>query len=283
MPTILKRKIDEFPEVDKIEQKLLLETNSLIEEFMLFANITVAKKIYSSFTDSSLLRRHPKFADDSFDELKQFLAKRNIDLNYVSSKELNESIKSIEDGRFKEMIKKIITRSMNQAVYFSSGSLPFESFCHYGLAEEIYTHFTSPIRRYADLIVHRQLEWIIENRSSLYTNSQIEEICRNINYRNRNAMYANLDCDKLFIYLYLKGKKVEEDGFIVKIRQNGIVVYVPALGIEDTIKMECEYNEEENLLVLNGRVMNLYDCVKVQVKENDEMFFIERKFDIELV
>ncbi|KAM0673939.1 exosome catalytic subunit dis3 [Gurleya vavrai] len=182
------------------------------------------------------------------------------------------------------MIKKIITRSMNQAVYFSSGSVPYEEFFHYGLAMPIYTHFTSPIRRYADLIVHRQLESIIKNENISYDNDKIEDICKNINFRNRSAMYANLDCDKLFTYLYIRDKSIIDFAYITRIRSNGVVCYIPALGIEDTVFVDLEYCEEKNCFFKNGiRVFGLYDYVKVKISGNDEKFFIERHFDIEII
>lgn len=269
--------------VENIEQKKLFDTNSLVEEFMLIANIEVAKMIYSRNKDSSLLRRHPKFADDSFDELKDFLAKRNIDLNCLSSKELNDSIKKIEDGDFKSAVKKIITRSMNQATYFSSGSCPYEDFLHYGLSVPIYTHFTSPIRRYADLIVHRQLSETFHGVNS-FTCDDIAEVCRQINYRNKSAMHANLDCDRLFVYLYLKGKSIMERAFVIKTGATFAVLYIPNLGIEEGIKMDCDYNEENGAFMRDGvRFFGLYDNVKVQIVENDEKFFVERKFDIQII
>ncbi|KAM0688567.1 exosome catalytic subunit dis3 [Conglomerata obtusa] len=341
-------KNETLPEIEKIEQKSSFETNSLVEEFMLLANVAVAEKLYQTLKDSSLLRRHPKFADDSFDELKEYLEKRSINLNCLTSRELNESIQNINDNQFREMIKKIITRSMNQAVYFSSGSVPYEEFFHYGLAMPIYTHFTSPIRRYADLIVHRQLEYVIYNGENnihnkgndtraydtktdirvndtrvndaktdtefndtksntkindtkgndtkiydntednysnfMYDNNDIEEICRNINFRNRSAMYAGLDCDKLFTYLYLKEGPLIDYGYIIKVRPNGMVVYIPALGIEDTIVIEYDFDEENNCYLINGkRVFGLYDQIKVKVQQNDEMFFVERHFDIQII
>lgn len=275
---------NELPEIEKIEQKVQHETNSLVEEFMLLANILVANELYTHHKDSAMLRRHPKFADDSFDELKEYLSKKNIDLNFLTSKELNDSIAKIEDSQFKELIKKLITRSMNQAVYFSSGSVPFDDFLHYGLALTIYTHFTSPIRRYADLIVHRQLEAVIEQKNDIYDNEKIEEICKTINFRKRNAMYANLDCEKLFVYLYLKGKVLEEMGYILKVRKNGVVVYIPSLGIEDIIKLDYEFDETKNTFIKDGNpIYKLYEYVKVRVQENDEKFFIDRHFDIDII
>lgn len=138
----------------EVEFKELVDTNHLVEEFMLLANVTVAQKIFEAHAGCSLLRRHPKFADDSFYELQEYLKGEGIDLRYKTSKELNDSIRNIKEGPLKDLIIKTIVLSMNQALYFASGTLPVSEYYHYGLAQPFYTHFTSPIRRYADIIVH---------------------------------------------------------------------------------------------------------------------------------
>ncbi|EJW02130.1 hypothetical protein EDEG_03426 [Edhazardia aedis USNM 41457] len=351
-------KKENLPVVESIEHKVVLETCSLIEELMLLANITVAKAVYAR-NPKAVLRRHPKFADDSFTELKEYLMTKNIDLDYLTSKQLNNSIKGIKDEQLKNMIKKVVTRSMNQAVYFCAENHPFEDFLHYGLAFPIYTHFTSPIRRYADILVHRQLEDILDdcitntksdnynvynnttnnnnfdkncninnitntnefnnniktNNNSLFKSStlylndncefckkfienvnnpdnttlstlDIEDICRNINYRNRNSMIAGLEIDKLYTYLYLKNiKNTTTTGFITKIRKNGIVLNIQELNIEETVHIQnYDYNEDKNCFSKDNKpVFCLYDNVKVEVKENDDLFFVHRKFDVSLI
>ncbi|KAB0392945.1 hypothetical protein E2I00_014274, partial [Balaenoptera physalus] len=82
------------------------------------------------------------------------------------------------------------TQAMSNALYFSTGSCAEEEFHHYGLALDKYTHFTSPIRRYSDIIVHRLLMAAIskdkkmEIKEDLFSNKDLEELCRHINNRN---------------------------------------------------------------------------------------------------
>ena len=143
-----------------VELKELKDTNALVEEFMLLANIYVAKKIYATFPDSSMLRRHPNPPANNFETLINALAPLGIEIDASNSKTLSNSLdKAIlsSDPYFNKLMRIMTTRCMMQAVYFCSGTLAEPDFWHYGLASSIYTHFTSPIRRYADLQVHRLL------------------------------------------------------------------------------------------------------------------------------
>ncbi|CAG8461700.1 7034_t:CDS:10, partial [Cetraspora pellucida] len=135
-----------------VEMKELRETNALVEEFMLLANISVAEKIYSKFPASSLLRRHPPPTSTKLEELSNAIKPFNLSLEFETSKALADSLDRAmlpDDPYFNKLLRILTTRAMMQALYFCSGTLQFQDFRHYGLAAEIYTHFTSPIRRYS--------------------------------------------------------------------------------------------------------------------------------------
>lgn len=94
---------------------------------------------------------------------------------------------------FNTMLRILATRCMLQAVYFPSGMYQKSEFFHYGLAVPLYTHFTSPIRRYADIIVHRLLAVSIGADATypdLLDKRKSNNLCQNLNYRNRMAQYA---------------------------------------------------------------------------------------------
>lgn len=150
-----------------VQLKEMKEANSLVEEFMLLANISVAKQLYENFPDTSILRRHPAPPGENFDALNRALAERNPDwqLNVSSSKTLALSLDRAADPNdpyLNKLVRIMTTRCMLQAQYFASGTQPYTGFWHYGLACPIYTHFTSPIRRYADVLVHRLLHASID-------------------------------------------------------------------------------------------------------------------------
>lgn len=98
-----------------------------------------------------------------------------------------------ENPYLNTMFRILATRCMLQAVYFASGAYQKEEYFHYGLAIPLYTHFTSPIRRYADIIVHRLLAVVCGSDSTypdLLDKKKTTDLCQNLNYRNRMAQYA---------------------------------------------------------------------------------------------
>ncbi|KAF4402707.1 hypothetical protein G4B88_012492 [Cannabis sativa] len=126
------------------------EANQMVEEFMLAANVSVAEKILKEFPLCSLLRRHPTPTREMLEPLLRTAAAVGLNLDVSSSKALADSLDSAgNDPYFNKLIRILATRCMTQAVYFCSGDLSPPEYLHYGLASPLYTHFTSPIRRYA--------------------------------------------------------------------------------------------------------------------------------------
>ncbi|XP_026528832.1 DIS3-like exonuclease 1 [Notechis scutatus] len=153
--------------------------------------------------------------------------------------------KASSDPLVNQLLRSMVTQAMSNAVYFSTGSCPEEDFFHYGLALDKYTHFTSPIRRYADIIVHRLLlaatsreEDGVGARDGLLGNKELEELCRHINNRNRAAQHVQKQSTGLFQCMFFSDKSParEEqrsaDGVIYSIRTNGVLVFVPRYGIK---------------------------------------------------
>ena len=180
-------------DVEMYKQK---ETNSLVEEFMLFANITVAKHVTSKFPRCSLLRRHPTPSKELLDAFSTTLAAIGIKITTNTSKELADSLDAIdfpERPFLNKLVRILATRCMQQAKYFCSGEFEPQEYLHYGLATPIYTHFTSPIRRYADVVVHRLLaavEGIDPLPVEYESKDSLSRVANHLNMRNYNAQLA---------------------------------------------------------------------------------------------
>ena len=284
-----------------VKTKELLDTNSLVEEFMLLANISVARKIYEAFPQTALLRRHAPPPKSNFEELaNQVEVKRGFELRTESSKALADSLDTctdLEEPFLNTLVRIMATRCMMSAEYFCSGTQSYPDFRHYGLASEIYTHFTSPIRRYADLVAHRQLAAAIEYETldiSLHSKPKLEEVCKNINVRHRNAQMAGRASIEYYVGQALKGRVVEEEGYVMKVFSNGFVVFVPRFGIEGLIRLrdmatpepEGEFDAEQYTLSVRGTVqvqVDLFQKMVVRVSDVKEESTGKRKIKLELV
>ncbi|MEE6507477.1 hypothetical protein FKM82_024497 [Ascaphus truei] len=240
-----------------MQTKELKETNSMVEEFMLLANISVAQKINDEFPEYALLRKHPAPPPANYDILVKAAKSKTLEIRTDSAKALADSLDKAELPEFPYMntlLRILATRCMMQAVYFCSGM--DNDFHHYGLASPIYTHFTSPIRRYADIIVHRLLAAAVGadcTYPDLTNKHKLADICKNINYRHKMAQYSQRASVSYHTQLFFKNKGiVNEEGYILFVRKNAIVVLIPKFGLEGTVffeekdkpKPKLTYNDE---------------------------------------
>ncbi|KAH6569232.1 hypothetical protein BASA50_002851 [Batrachochytrium salamandrivorans] len=266
-----------------VELKELKDTNALVEEFMLLANIYVARKIYDSFPECSMLRRHPKPPATNFEDLAKALEPLHIKLDPTTSKTLGDSLDSAvssTDPYFNQLIRIMTTRCMMQAVYFCSGTVAQPDFWHYGLATDIYTHFTSPIRRYADLVVHRLLAACIgydkAYASELTDKSKATEMSEVLNYRGRMAQQASRSSVELYTNLYFKSKCIVAEAYVTRVMKNGWAVLIPAYGVEGLVYAEpasvpptTKGRQKSALKVSSDAIdtsaIKLFDRVHVQV------------------
>ncbi|KAI9814493.1 MAG: exosome catalytic subunit dis3 [Thelocarpon impressellum] len=284
-----------------VETKQQLATNSLVEEFMLLANISVAGKIYEAFPQTAILRRHAAPPKSNFEELaRQLKVKRGLELRMDSSKALADSLDECVDADepfFNTLVRIMATRCMMSAEYFCSGTQAFAEYRHYGLASEIYTHFTSPIRRYADLAAHRQLAAAVEHEelhASLRSRARLEAVCGNINVRHRNAQLAGRASVEYYVGQALKGRVVDEAGFVMKVFSNGFAVFVPRFGVEGVVRLRdlaapepaAELDADEYVLRISGSRtarVELFQRIAVRVRDVRDEATGKRKIRLELL
>jgi len=209
-------------------------------------------------------------------------ARRNLSLDVSSSKALATSLDACVvpgDSFFNTLIRILATRCMLAAEYFPAGTFSRPDFRHYGLATDIYTHFTSPIRRYADVVVHRQLAAAIgyeELHPSLRNRTALEEACRNINYRHRMGQMAGRASVEYFVGQSLKGKTQVEEAYVMRVLKNGFAVFVPRFGLEglvnvrdlSKVELPTEFLPEEYAIKIgkNGIKIAAFDKVTVSVE-----------------
>ncbi|MFT7817935.1 exosome complex exonuclease RRP44 isoform X1 [Arapaima gigas] len=261
-----------------LQTKELKETNSMVEEFMLLANISVAQRIYQEFSECALLRKHPAPPPSNYDILIKAAKSKGCIIYTDSAKALADSLDAAHVGGFpyfNTLLRILATRCMMQAVYFCSGM--DNDFHHYGLASPIYTHFTSPIRRYADIIVHRLLAVAIGANCTypdLMDKHKQAALCNNLNYRHKMAQYAQRASVAFHTQLFFKSQGVlSEEAFVLFVRKNAIIVLIPKFGLEGTVFFENKdkpnprlaFNEEVPSLTVEGHTFHMFDTVKVTV------------------
>ncbi|KAG0197124.1 DIS3 mitotic control [Mortierella sp. GBA30] len=266
--------------ISDILPKQPLEVHQIIEEAMVMANGYVAKRIYDGFRESAMLRHHPPPIESHFKMLLRAAESRGFVIDTSSNLALANSLrdcasKSQDDVEFIRLLKTMATMAMSEASYISSGSTSIDKYAHYGLALDFYTHFTSPIRRYADLVVHRQLMACFSGATPLSSQPntstappsellknglKVAKIADHLNYKNRESKLAQKDSTELFQTLYVlqktrnptateHGNAEAEDlpfvetGIISEIRENGFFVFVPRFGIKGPVYLKEKSGE----------------------------------------
>ena len=258
------------------EQK---EANWLIEDFMLLANRKVAQKIGDRKGDGEaktfVYRVHDEPNPDKLANFSEFLKKLGYKFQTSSRKSITASFNQLFEnivGKGEEnMIETIAIRTMMRAEYST------HNIGHYGLAFNFYTHFTSPIRRYPDLMVHRLLQWYLDGKPSV-NKEEYEEYCVHSSEMERKAMEAERASIKYKQAEYLMERIGQEfDGLISGVSKWGIYVELTESKCEGMIPLrnmndDFYYLDDENYRIIgqrSGKVYRLGDTIRIRVKKID--------------
>ncbi|MBK7215315.1 MAG: ribonuclease R [Bacteroidales bacterium] len=258
------------------EQK---EANWLIEDFMLLANKQVARMVGEKKGEAEaktfVYRIHDEPNPDKLANFSEFLGKLGYKFQTTSRKSITASFNQLFQnilGKGEEnMIETIAIRTMMRAEYST------QNIGHYGLAFNYYTHFTSPIRRYPDLMVHRLLQWYLDGKPSA-NKEEYEQYCVHCSEMERKAMEAERASVKYKQAEYLMDKIGEEfDGLISGVSKWGIYVELTESKCEGMIPLrnmndDYYYLDEENYRIIgqrSGKVYRLGDALKIKVKKID--------------
>lgn len=237
------------------------------------------------FPQVAMLRRHGEPPATNFEQLNDMLrVRKGLSISTESSKSLADSLDRCVDPKdpyFNTLIRIMATRCMMAAEYFAAGNFSYAEFRHYGLAVDIYTHFTSPIRRYCDVVAHRQLAAAIdyEPLHEIHMDkSKMDLVVKNINKRHRNAQFAGRASIEYYVGQVMKNNQSDQEGYIIKVFSNGVVVLVPKFGVESLIKLEflgdvnsAQFDEENyNLTFVDKtgkrRSISVFDKVEVSIQ-----------------
>ncbi|WP_159888396.1 ribonuclease R [Paenibacillus puerhi] len=248
----------------------------IIEEFMLAANETVAEHFYW-LKVPFLYRIHEDPDGEKLQHFMEFITNFGYVVrgkgNTIHPRALQTLLEEIKGTKEETVISTVMLRSMKQARYDAN------SMGHYGLAAEYYSHFTSPIRRYPDLIIHRVIREVLENGGNLtdqrheYLASRMEDIARQSSERERVAVDAERETEALKKAEFMLDKVGEEfDGIISSVTSFGMFIELDntvegLIRLSDMSDDYYHYHEAQHALIgeRTSKIYRLGDEVKVRV------------------
>lgn len=276
----VKFKLDENSKPIGVYLKVQKEANFLIEEMMLLANRRVAERIGKKTSKTKeiktfVYRVHDEPLEDKLATFKNFVGKLGYDLHSGNRKLFTESLNQmLEDAKEKNeygLLGKLSVRIMARAVYST------DNIGHFGLAFPYYTHFTSPIRRYPDLMVHRLLDEYLNHRPSV-NKVQYDEYCKHCSMMEQKATEAERASIKYKQAEYLVDKIGQEfDATVSGIAKWGVFAELNESKCEGLIPIKSfdddfYYIDEDNYTLVglhNGKNIRFGDSIRIKVVEVD--------------
>lgn len=281
--------------IESIEPVKRHVAHKIIEECMIMANVASAQLIESDKEIGALFRVHETPADERLNNFRSFLGELGLNLeggDEPSPKDYATLLEQVKERQDHELIETMLLRSMQQAVYQP------ENKGHFGLALKSYAHFTSPIRRYPDLILHRAIKAILRKKKGeekglvgawAYSEKQLDELGVHTSMTERRADDATRQVDEwLKCEFMLDHIGMEFEGVISSVTNFGLFVRLSDYQIDGLIHISnldndyYHFDQQKGMLVgeNSNSVFRLGDNVKVKVKDVN---LDDRKIDLTLL
>ncbi|MCB9977785.1 MAG: ribonuclease R [Rhodospirillales bacterium] len=263
-----------------VKPRARLDSHKLIEEFMILANVAAASALEGKKSFPCVYRVHDRPSYEKLESAREFLESFGLSLpkgQIVQPQQINGILKQAAKLPYSHLISQVVLRSQSQALYSTS------NIGHFGLALQKYAHFTSPIRRYSDLLVHRALIGAFGLGSGGMEEEEkarIEEICQHISGTERTSMEAERNAIDRFTGAYLSEhigaqfagriSGVTRFGLFVELEETGADGLIPIRSLNDDHYI---HDEKAHALIgrRHGRVFRLGAPVLVRVVDANGM------------
>ena len=239
-------------------------STELVEELMHKANAYVAQRLFKGLPEKALLRRQSPPNSRRLQTFVERMTALGYEMDATSSGTLQNSLFKVEDAEIRKGMETLIMKSMNRAKYYIAGKTAQHLWPHYALNLPLYTHFTSPTRRYADVMVHRQLEAVLSEGQVEYT-EDAENLVKTIESCNtkkdsaQNAQEQSIHIESCRVMdkkrLEANGDLISE-GIVICVYESAFDVLIPEWGFEKRVHCDqlplkkAEFRKEKRVLEL---------------------------------
>ncbi|TIA36283.1 RNB-domain-containing protein [Aureobasidium pullulans] len=238
--------------------------HELIEELSHKTNSFVAQKIFAGLPEKALLRKQAPPNPRRLVTLSERMANIGVDVDTSSSGALQNSLFQIEDPDVRKGVETLLIKAMRRAKYFIPSKSPADQYPHYALNLPLYTHFTNPSRRYADIVVHRQLEHVLTNGAVEFT-EDVEALAKTAETANTKKDSAHAaqeqsvhieSCRALDRKSQELGGDLISEGIVLCVYESAFDVLIPEYGFEKRVHCDqlplkkAEFDKNKRLLEL---------------------------------
>ncbi|KAM7209216.1 hypothetical protein V8F20_000554 [Naviculisporaceae sp. PSN 640] len=239
-------------------------STELVEELMHKANAAVAQRLFQGLPEKALLRRQSPPNPRRLRTFVDRMTALGYEMDATSSGTLQNSLFKVEDSDIRKGMETLLLKTMNRAKYFIAGKTPKQLWPHYALNLPLYTHFTSPTRRYADVMVHRQLEAVLSEGKIEYT-EELENLVKTIescNTKKDSAQNAQEQSIHIESCRTMDKKRQEvngdliSEGIVICVYESAFDVLIPEWGFEKRVHCDqlplkkAEFRKEKRVLEL---------------------------------
>ncbi|KAI8877251.1 RNB-domain-containing protein [Backusella circina FSU 941] len=211
-----------------------------IKEFLFLANACVAQKIASQYPDQAMLRNQAPPNEHKLNELKAYCLKYlGVQLETSNASSIQNSIEIMNDPALRQLVTVLVLKTIQPPKYFCSGVLDISKYMHFAAGAPLFTHFTSPLRRFTDIIVHRQLESALKGDKHFYLDCDtIQKLAQHSNVKKQAGLVAREQGKLLSLALYLANdRQKDHEATIIAVMSDAIDISMPEFGIERRIHL----------------------------------------------